>query len=104
MAPDTVERLRQWNDDWPAWKFTEHQQRALAELLADHARLRQQVEACRAETIEECARVADKHLARIPGHCPDKEMADKVAQGYGNAALNIACELRSLVKEGGSNA
>lgn len=44
------------------------------------------------------AAIADKHLARISDHNPDRPMADKVAQGYGNAALNIGHELRHLAK------
>jgi hypothetical protein len=44
---------------------------------------------------EACAAIADEHLARIPGHCPDKQEGDLVAHGYGNAALNIAHAIRN---------
>jgi hypothetical protein len=43
---------------------------------------------------ERCAAIADEHLARVPGHNPDKQCDDLVAQGYGNAALNIADAIR----------
>ena len=46
--------------------------------------------------IEECAQIADKHRARIDGHNPDKMHHDELAQGYGNASLNIAVEIRRL--------
>lgn len=45
---------------------------------------------------ERCAKIADKHRARIPNHNPDDQSGDLVAHGYGNAALNIAHEIRSL--------
>jgi hypothetical protein len=48
------------------------------------------------DLIEICAKVADKHLAHVPGHDPDRVGTDRVAQGYGNAALNIAHDIRSL--------
>mgnify|MGYP001617288841 CR=1 FL=1 len=43
---------------------------------------------------ERCVVIADEHLSRIVGHHPDKPMADQGAQGYGNAALNIAAAIR----------
>lgn len=55
--------------------------------------------AAKAEAREACAKIADKHLARVPDHCPDREMEDLVAQGYGNAALNIAAAIRSMEVE-----
>lgn len=45
---------------------------------------------------EAAAKVADKHRAYVPDHHPDQLRADLVSQGYGNAALNIAHEIRSL--------
>jgi hypothetical protein len=68
---------------------------ALDALLASRERER----AARAEEQEACAKVADEHRARVPGHHPDEEMADKVAQGYGNAALNIAAAIRARVQQ-----
>jgi len=47
-----------------------------------------------AQEIARCLNVANNHLARVPGHTPDNPMADLVAQGYGNAALNIGCEIK----------
>lgn len=44
---------------------------------------------------ERCAAVADAHLQRIPDHNPDVQRDDLVAQGYGNAALNIADAIRT---------
>jgi hypothetical protein len=43
----------------------------------------------------ECARIADEHLKRIPNWKPDKSLPDEVAEGYGNAANNIATEIRA---------
>lgn len=47
---------------------------------------------------EECAKVADANRALIPDHNPDAERDDLVAQGYGNAALNIAVAIRNANK------
>lgn len=47
----------------------------------------------RREERNRCAAIAQRHLDRIPGHCPDQKTADLVAQGYGNAALNILHEI-----------
>lgn len=42
-----------------------------------------------------CAAIADKHRALVPNHNPDcRQEGDLVAHGYGNAALNIAHEIR----------
>ncbi len=38
---------------------------------------------------ERCAKVAAAHLERVLPHSPDDDALDKLAQGYGNAALNI---------------
>ena len=35
-----IEKLRRWNDEWPHWRFTEHQHAALTELLGEFDRLR----------------------------------------------------------------
>ncbi len=43
---------------------------------------------------ERCAEVAAAHLERVLPHSPDDDMLDKLAQGYGNAALNIAVAIR----------
>lgn len=43
------------------------------------------------------AAIADKHRSRVAGHHPDVERPDRVAQGYGNAALNIAAEIRAKI-------
>lgn len=48
--------------------------------------------------VEACASVADEHRARVKDHNPDKPGSDLVAQGYGNAALNIAAAIRGIVK------
>jgi hypothetical protein len=49
--------------------------------------------AVRAER-ERCAKVADAHLERVQPHSPDDDMLDKLVQGYGNSALNIAAAIR----------
>lgn len=69
--------------------------------FADFAEVYRDAWACveaaiRADERERCAKVADAHLARIPDHNPDVERDDLVAQGYGNAALNIGCAIRAL--------
>ncbi|MFN7882120.1 MAG: hypothetical protein ACK5PF_03775 [bacterium] len=43
---------------------------------------------------ERCAKVADDHLERVQPDSPDDDMHDKLAQGCGNAALNIAAAIR----------
>lgn len=48
------------------------------------------------EMRERAAKVADAHRARIANHNPDDQSGDLVAHGYGNAALNIAVEIRRL--------
>ncbi len=48
--------------------------------------------AVRAER-DRCAKVAAAHLERVQPHSPDDDMLDKLAQGYGNAALNIAAAI-----------
>lgn len=53
------------------------------------------VDLLRAER-EACAKLADEHLARVPLWHPDGPMlADETAQGYGNAASNIAAVIRA---------
>lgn len=52
-----------------------------------------------AETIERCAKVADEHRAHVPNHDPEMQSDDLVAQGYGNAAFNIAVAIRKLAQE-----
>ena len=47
------------------------------------------------EERERCAKLCDEHRGRVPGHCPDKQMGDLVAQGYGNAALNLGVAIRA---------
>jgi len=55
----------------------------------------------RREVIEQCAKIADEHRARVWPHDPDEtEPGDRVAQGYGNAALNIAIAIRRLNPKG----
>lgn len=76
--------------------MTTEQQAAIERLSAENALLQLQIERIRQETIEECAKVADSHLARVGDHHPDKPNADRVAWGYGNASLNIAAAIRSL--------
>jgi post-segregation antitoxin (ccd killing protein) len=46
------------------------------------------------EATERAAKIADEHRSRIPDHDPEAQRADLVAQGYGNAAFNIACAIR----------
>lgn len=52
----------------------------------------------RAAERERCAKVAWSHLERLPNYNPnnENELADKVEQGYGNAALNIAAAIRAI--------
>lgn len=52
--------------------------------------------AIRKDEREKCVKIADEHRSRVPGHDPDVDMSDKVAQGYGNAAFNIAAAIRRL--------
>lgn len=75
------------DDDWPLLR---HDTVHLIDALSATPAIRDQA-------FEEAARVADDHRARISNHHPDdKEPADHVAQGYGNAALNIAVAIRAL--------
>jgi hypothetical protein len=39
--------------------------------------------------LEEAAGIAQFHLSLVEPHHPDKPKPDRVAQGYGNASLNI---------------
>jgi hypothetical protein len=49
------------------------------------------------DALEIAAKIADEHRARVQHHNPDdKNPPDLVAQGYGNAALNIAVAIRAL--------
>jgi len=54
--------------------------------------------AAKLNVINQCQAIADKHYLRINGHNPDAPPpnGDYLAQGYGNAALNIAEEIRRL--------
>jgi hypothetical protein len=49
--------------------------------------------------VREAAKVAQKHLAYVPNHHPDEPMEDLVAQGYGNAALNIEHAILALLEK-----
>lgn len=56
--------------------------------------------AARREGMEKAARIAWSHYARIPNHDPDIQGDDLVAQGYGNASLNIATAIRTAIEQG----
>jgi hypothetical protein len=44
--------------------------------------------------------IAHEHLARVQPHDPDDpHPVDKVAQGYGNAAINISAAIRALTPD-----
>lgn len=62
--------------------------------------LRAQLATARREGMEEAARIAWSHYARIPNHNPDVQRDDLVAQGYGNASLNIATAIRTAIEQG----
>jgi len=47
-------------------------------------------------TLEAAIKIAQSHLDLIKDHHPDVELEDKVAQGYGNAAMNILFSLECL--------
>lgn len=68
----------------------------VARLCRDYDRLLTRVAALDAAVKaerERCWCIAKAHLARIPNHNPDIPRDDLLAQGYGNAALNIAAEI-----------
>lgn len=52
-----------------------------------------------AEAYERAAKVADEHRAHVPNHDPEMQSDDLVAQGYGNAAFNIAAAIRKMSQE-----
>jgi len=95
---EELERLRQRVE---AAEAPIHSAIAIYKLLAKEAEARAEAAGAsltraRADAIEDAAMVADKHLGYVPGHHPDMLMSDLVSQGYGNAALNIAKEIRHL--------
>jgi hypothetical protein len=49
-----------------------------------------------ADAYEKAALKADYHLDMVKPHDPDAPGPDDIAQGYGNAALNIAVAIRAL--------
>jgi hypothetical protein len=79
---------------WSSGAMTTLETVAIAIPAALTAGLREQI---RAEALREAAAVANAHRARIPGHHPDGPRDDLVAQGYGNASLNIAAAILALL-------
>lgn len=51
----------------------------------------------RAEALREAAEIADENLDRVQPHVVDGVMEDETAQGYGNAAINIAHSILALL-------
>jgi hypothetical protein len=82
--------------EWPNPETVEGAAKMLlslrATLDAAEAEKRAAVEAA----YEKAAQKADYHLDRVKPHHPDEPGPDKVAYGYGNAALNIAVAIRAL--------
>jgi len=63
--------------------------RQIERLAVDH------LKAAVAAEREACAEVAQKHLGYVKNHHPDDSGPDDVAQGYGNASLNIREAIRA---------
>ena len=56
------------------------------------------VEAAVRRALEKAAEIAGAHYSRVQPHYPDIPMGDLVAQGYGNASLNIGHSIRALME------